>query len=235
MPITYTQFQPGFGVPNLSSFCMKGEILLKMANLEYQSDILDDPRKAPKGKLPFLVDKGVEIADTSFIRGHLEQEYGIDFDPGLSDIEKAVSHAMARMVEERLYWVMLYSRWMDDKNWLLIKDFWFGGMPVIVRSLVPMVALKQVKTALHGHGLGRHSAEDIYKFGAEDLAALSQQLGEKSYMFGDTPTSLDAVAYPVILNCLIEKLPGPLLDTAKSHENFPAYVERCQKLWFPDI
>lgn len=233
MTIKYIQFRSGFGVPNPSPFCMKGEILLKMAGLEYENQILSDPRKAPKGKLPYMSDAGQDIADSSLIRRHLEDKYGTDFDPALNDTDKAISHAMARMVEERLYWVVLYSRWVDDHNWPIIKNFWFGNMPPVIRSLIPMIALKQTKAALNGHGIGRHNSADIYAFGAQDLAALSQQLGEKQFMFGDSPSSLDATAYPIIANSTVDKLPGPLLDAAKSHANFAPYVERCQKLWFP--
>lgn len=235
MAITYFQFQSGFGVPNPSPFCMKGEILLKMAGLDYATEIMDDPRKAPKGKLPYLKDSSAEIADTALIKRQLENKYNIDFDAGLTAQERAVSHSMARMIEERLYWVTLYSRWIDDHNWPVIKNFWFGGMPPIIRNLVPMIAQKQVKTGLQAHGIGRHAVEDIYAFGAADLEALSVQLGRKAFMFGDQPSSLDASAYPIIANSLVEELPGPLLDAAKSHANFAAYVQRCAALWFPDF
>ncbi|WP_162558993.1 glutathione S-transferase family protein [Sphingorhabdus sp. EL138] len=234
MAIKYIQFQSGFGVPNPSPFCMKGEILLKMAGIEYKTKIMDDPRKAPKGKLPFLIDNGNEVADTTLIKRHLEDKYGIDFDAGLTEEQRAISHAMARMIEERLYWVTLYSRWIDDHNWPIIKNFWFGGMPPLIRNLVPMIAQKQVKKGLQAQGIGRHTVDDIYTFGAADLAALTAQLCEKDFMFGDKPSSLDAVAYPIIANNLIEELPGPLLDAAKSHSNFAPYVQRCGALWFPD-
>ena len=235
MTIKLVQFQSGFGVPCPSPFCMKAEILLKMAGLDFETEIIADPGKAPKGKLPYIVDDGVEVADSSLIRKHLKSKYGADFDPGLSAEQKAVSHAMARMAEERLYWVGLYSRWIDEHNWPIIKDFWFGSMPPVIRSLIPIIAQSQVKKNLKAHGISRHSETDIYAFGAEDLAALSTQLGDKPYMFGDTPTSLDATAYPMIANDLIEELPGPVLDAAKSHANFAPYVERCQALWFPDF
>ncbi len=234
MAIKYIQFQSGFGVPNPSPFCMKGEILLKMAGIEYVTEIMDDPRKAPKGKLPFLIDNGIEVADTTLIKRHLEDKYGADFDAGLTQEQRAISHAMARMIEERLYWVTLYSRWIDDHNWPIIKDFWFGSMPPIIRNIVPVVAQKQVKNGLQAHGIGRHAEEDIYAFGAADLAALSAQLGQKPFMLGDKPSSLDAIAYPIIANSLIEELPGPMLDAAKSHSNFQHYVQRCGTLWFPD-
>ena len=213
---------------------MKAEILLKMSAVPYRTTIIEDPRKSPRGKLPYIVDGEQTICDSALIRQHLEDRYQIDFDAGLNAAEKAVSHAMARMIEERLYWVILYSRWLDADNWPTIRQFWFGGMPPVIRKLVPIIALRQVKTSLNSHGLGRHAPEDIYAFGAQDLEALATQLGEKPFFFGDQPKSLDAIAYPAITNMLIHALPGPLLDAAKSHDTFRSYSDRCQALWFPE-
>jgi len=74
---------------------MKGEILLKMAGLEYKSIILDDPRKSPKGKLPYIEDEGNIIADTALIQRYLETKYDVNFDSNLFDVEKATAHAFA--------------------------------------------------------------------------------------------------------------------------------------------
>ncbi|MEP3225928.1 MAG: glutathione S-transferase family protein [Parasphingorhabdus sp.] len=234
MTIRYFQFQSGFGVPNPSPFCMKGEILLNMAGLDYQTEIIEDPRKAPRGKLPYLVDGETTITDTALIRRYLEEKHDIDFDGGLTPQQRATGHAMARMIEERLYWVTVYSRWIDSRNWPTIKDFWFGTLPPVIRTLIPMLAQKQVKAGLQAQGLGRHDPPDIYAFGAADLAALSNHLGDHEFMFGDKPSSLDAIAYPIIVNSLITALPSPLLDAAQSKGNFAGYVERCTALWFPD-
>ncbi len=93
----------------------------------------------------------------------------------------------------------------------------------------------QEKANLKAHGIGRHNSHGIYAFGAADLAAVAAHLDEKKFMFGDKPTSLDATAYPMITNALIDDLPGPLFDAAKSHSNFVPYVERCKRLWFPEF
>ena len=47
--------------------------------------------KAPKGKLPYIDDDGQKIADSTFIRRHLESKYGIDFDQGLSAEQRAIA------------------------------------------------------------------------------------------------------------------------------------------------
>lgn len=235
MTTTLVQFKSGMGVPCPSPFCMKAEILLKMAGVEYDVQIIDDPRKSPKGKLPYIIDDGREIADSALIREHLEKVHGAEFDAGLSAKQKAVSHAMARMAEERLYWVIVYSRWMEDANWPVTAQFWFGGMPPLMRNLVPMLARRQTRANMQGHGIGRHNADEIYRFGIQDVTALAMQLDDQEYMFGEEPTSLDTIIYPMIANILVSAAPSPLREATQQHDNLVAYAARAQAHWFPDF
>ena len=104
------QFETGYGAPNLSLFCVKVETFLKMAGLEYEVSIVDDPRKAPKGKMPYIEDDGKIIADSTFILQHLQSAYGVNLDTELTPEEAATAHAFSRMMEERLYFILVYSR-----------------------------------------------------------------------------------------------------------------------------
>ena len=51
-----------FGIPNVSPFCWKLETWLRSRRFPYEVVDAPDPRKAPKGKLPFIEDAGVRIA-----------------------------------------------------------------------------------------------------------------------------------------------------------------------------
>src|SRR5215467_6271945 len=113
--ITLYTFGPGFGLPDPSPFVTKTEVLLKLAGLPYQTDTKGFS-KAPKGKLPYIDDDGERIADSTFIRWHLERKYRFDFDRGLGPEARAVAWAFEKMVEDNLYWALLYSRWMIDAN-----------------------------------------------------------------------------------------------------------------------
>src|SRR6476661_2469468 len=113
--ITLYSFGPGFGLPDPSPFVTKAEVLLKMAKLPYRIDT-SGFKKAPKGKLPYIDDDGETIADSTFIRWHLEKKYKIDFDRGLSPEQRAIAWAFEKMLEEHLYWAVVHARWMDDVN-----------------------------------------------------------------------------------------------------------------------
>ena len=233
--ITLVQFPRGMGVPNPSPFCMKAEIMLKMAEQQYEIEELIDPRKSPKSKLPYIRDNGAEIADSSLIQQHLEQSYAADFFPDCNKAQEATGHAIARMCEERLYQVIVYSRWIDENNWSTIRQFWFGSLPPIIRNIVPSIAQKGVVKAQQGHGIGRHSGKEIYAMGCKDIQALADILGEQPYILGDNPTAADATAYSHIENCLVDDIPSPLLNEAQRHENLVAYRDRCRALWFADL
>lgn len=52
------QFEPAFGLPNASPFCMKVETYLRMAGLPYEIARNADIRKRRKGKCPTSKMKG---------------------------------------------------------------------------------------------------------------------------------------------------------------------------------
>ncbi len=60
--ITLYTFGPYFGLPDGSPFVIKAMLLLKFAGLEYREDRGGYP-KAPKGKLPYINDDGLIVAD----------------------------------------------------------------------------------------------------------------------------------------------------------------------------
>ena len=76
--ITLHVFGPMFGLPDASPFCTKAHVLLKMAAFDYRVDT-QSFNKAPKGKLPYIIDDGKVVADSTFIRWHLEKKIRVRF------------------------------------------------------------------------------------------------------------------------------------------------------------
>src|SRR6201985_89746 len=99
--ITLYGFGPGFGLPEISPYVTKTEVQLKMAGLDYRK-AKGRPELSPKGQLPFIEDDDELIADSTFIRPHIESRYGVDLDAGLSPIERAQAWSIERMSENRL-------------------------------------------------------------------------------------------------------------------------------------
>jgi glutathione S-transferase len=231
--IKLIQFPRAFGLPNPSPFCIKVEVLLKMAGLAYECEFATNPGKGPKGKLPAIEDDGQLIGDSEIIRWHLEKKYGVDFDQGLEPAERAGGHALSRMVEERTYWVMVYSRWIEARNWPVLRDTFFGGVPAPLRGLVSSQIRKSVVRTLRAHGFGRHRPDEIYAMGAADIDAVAAELGEKPFLLGSEPTSADAAVYPVIAGILVPpQFESPAKEAVKRHANLVAYAERMRARFF---
>lgn len=82
-------YPPAFGELNGSPFCVKSLAMLNMSGLDFDAEVIDDPRQQPKGKLPVLHDGGQVVPDSDLIRDHLEKTYSIDFDQGLTQQQRA--------------------------------------------------------------------------------------------------------------------------------------------------
>ncbi len=231
--ITLAKFGPAFGVSDLSPFVMKAELLLKMAGLEYKTDdSMGAFRKAPKSKLPYIVDDGVVIPDSTFIRFHLEKKYGVDFDAGLSAEQRAQSWALEKMVEDHLYFAMLYGRWVEDANFAVVKAALLRKMPPVFGPLIAAQARRGVRASLQGHGLGRHKPEEIYDLARRDLEAVAVLLGDKPFLYGNEPKAVDATLGGFMLALFCDGFGGQPLETARTHPNLGAYADRIRKRFY---
>ncbi len=230
--ITLYQFPPGLGVSNPSPFCLKLETYLRMVNLPYEIASDADVRKAPKKKLPYIQDGSATIADSGFVIDYLKQTYGDPLDQQLSPSEQAIALAFRRLIEENLYWAVVYSRWVEPESWAMLRKAYFADLPPIVRSVVPEIVRRDVFKKLDGHGIGRHSRDEVYDIGKRDIKALSDFLSAKPFLMGENPTSVDAIGYAIVVNLLYIELPSVLSDYAKQFDNLRGYCDRMKnKFW----
>ena len=226
------QFTPAFGLPNASPFCMKLETYLRMAGLPYDAPTNANMMKSPKGKMPYIEDGAKVLGDSGLIIAYLKATYGDPLDAALSSAERAVSLAFQRLLEENLYWAVVYSRWVDENGWQLTKAAFFGSLPAPLKWIVPSVARRGIKKELWGHGMGRHSREEIYAIGCNDLTALADFLGDKAFFMGAQPTSLDATAYSFLVNILWTPNDSPIKTHALKYPAFEAYCQRMKAKYY---
>ena len=232
--ITLYTFGAYFGLPDPSPFVHKAMALLKIAQLPFATQIVTpkDLGKTPKGKLPCIEDDGEIIADSSFIRWHIEKKYGYDFDKALSDYERATAWALEKMLEDNLYWILVKTRWMDEGNFAKGPAHFFDGLPWPVRNVVRSVVRKKVKSNLHGQGTGRHSPAELLAIATRDIRAVSVILGDKPYLFGNEPCGADATALAFMEGLLCPHFESPVRAYAESCPNVVAYVGRMKKRYF---
>jgi len=234
MALELHQFPTAPGIPNLSPFCMKVENWLRLAGLPYEIRWQSNPRKGPVLKLPFVVVDGETICDSERIIARLSQQHGIDLDAALTPQQRAAAHAFGRMLDEHTYWGMVHSRWIDAAVWPRFKKMFFGGLPLPLRLLVPVIAQRQVRADLWSHGIGRHPVADIRARVAKDLQALATQLGEQPYFFGGEPSTLDAAAYAFLGNIQQAPIETAIKPLLSAHPNLVAYCARMRQRCYGD-
>jgi glutathione S-transferase len=230
--ITLYTFGPYFGLPDGSPFVTKAMLLLKMAGLTYTED-RNGYQKAPKGKLPFIDDDGQKIADTTFIRLHIEKKYNFDYDAGLTDEQKAMGWALERFCEDHLYWLVINDRWLIDANFEKGPAHFFDAAPAPLRPLIGAFVRRKIRRDAMGQGLARHSLAERAELAQRGFAAASTLLGDKPYFFGDKPHGADATlgAFAMAGQCPL--FDGPACDAAKSFPNLAAYAKRIEAAYFP--
>lgn len=135
-------------------------------------------------------------------------------------------------MEEHLYWCAVHDRWIADENWPITKQGFFAGLPPGLRDLVAAMARRGQRQLLHGHGLGRHTREEIDALGRADITALADWLGDKPFFMGAQPTSLDATAYAFLANLLWAPFDTSLTRAARERKNLVGYCERMKGRYF---
>ena len=115
--ITLYGFGQNLGLADPSHFVLLVDCYLRATGLEFEtvSDI-NDLKTAPKGKLPYMDVDGNMIADSAFILDYLKDNFGDPLDKDLNDKQKATCHAYKKMLEENLYWCMVWLRWIDNPS-----------------------------------------------------------------------------------------------------------------------
>ncbi len=232
--ITLYTFGPAFAQADPSPFVIKTLTLMKMSGLDHRVEAAD-VRKAPKSKLPYIDDNGKRIADSSFIKMHLESAHGVDFSGGYSEQELAIGWALEKMLEDHLYWIVVNTRWMDDENFNKGPRQFFDKMPAPLRPLIVWMVRKEIRRNLWGQGLGRHTSAELQQLAEKDFAAAASILGDKPYLLGDRPCGFDATCYGFISSALVPLFDHPTVAPARQHDNLVAYCERMRAQYFPEL
>ena len=232
--ITLYTFGPRFGLPDPSPFVMKAEMLLKLAGLPYQVDSTGFS-KAPKGKLPYIDDDGERVADSTFIRWHLEKKYRTDFDRGLGEEQRAVAWAFERTAEDHLYWALLDARWMDGANFDKGPRSFFRAAPAPIRPFIVAMVRRKVRKALRAHGMGRHAPAEITALATRSVDAIAGYLGQKPFFMGAEPTGVDATIFAFVAGALCPLFETPVRAAAERHDNLKRYVGRMTARFYPGV
>jgi len=230
--LTLYATRAGFGLPDTSPFVIKSEVQLKMAGVAYDRASAIPPQ-APNGKLPFINDHDEVVSDSTLIRAHVEHKYGVDLDEGLDARRRAESWAIERMLEDHLYFAMVWFRWIDPENFAKGPAHFADGAPEADRAQLRQDLQARKAAELHAQGLGRHAPAQIAALGGRSIDALAQLLGDKPYLMGDVPSGVDATAFGMLACVITPFFDTPLRRAAENHPNLVAYVARMMRRYYP--
>lgn len=231
--ITLFVFGPAFGLPEASPFCTKTEVQLKMAGLSYRKEGAT-PQDSPKGQLPYIDDSGERIADSHFIRAHIERKYGVDLDEGLDAAERAQAWAVERMLENHFNSATGYARWIIRENFEIGPAHFFDNVPEPMRAQRREDVRNSVANRLFEVGIARHTPDEIVELGDRSLMALSALLADKPYLMGERPSGVDATMFGALAGILTPFFESALRRRAESYPNLVAYTDRLMRQYYPE-
>ncbi len=230
--ITLYATSENFGLPEISPYVTKTEVQLKLAGLDYQK-VASNPDTSPKGQLPWIDDDGQAVADSTFIRAHLERKYGFDLDAHLSPVQRAQAWAIERMLENQFAWTWVRDRWLDPENFAKGPAHFFDTVPEAFREQVRTEVQAKVANNILAVGVGRHSDEEVLWLGTRTLDALDLLLGDKQWLFGDQPSGVDATAFAMLAGVMTPYFDTALHRAALTYPTLVAYVARGFARFYP--
>ena len=197
--ITLYQFMPmPNDVPQVSSspFCVKLEAYLILTGWPYVT-AAGSPPFAPTKTLPYVDYRGEKVGDSQAIIDRLEAESSVSHtslgEGALSVEQQGTSQEVLELVEKKLYFSLVYSRFAMDEGWEhQIEEVKFG-LPWILRCCLPgRIRVEQIeKCAAHGCVSDDTAFKDVEVW----LQRLTEILGDKQFIFGEEPHVADCSLY----------------------------------------
>jgi len=226
--ITLYLYPELFGLPDNNPFGLKVDTFLRLTKLEYQAKHIIDTSEAPRKQLPYLIDGDAIVSDSNNMISYLIDNYKLEIDEDLTPDQQSLSLLIRRMLDEHLYWVMSYSRWQDERYWLLFRDEFLRNFPEVSPS--DLETPRQYNLGKYQtQGIGRYSQEEVYQGGIDDLAVITHFLGNQDYLFGKNIHSLDACIYGFLANIYYFEIDTPLKQFLVATKTLPAYCDRIRK------
>lgn len=208
---------------------------LRMIGAPYDYRVLRRPPRSRTGKVPYL-----QLGDGRYVEGsdqilrHVADRVGVSLDAGLSPEQLAHAHAMRRLLEENLYFVITWSRWLTAEGFRALQPVYFGEVPRPFRGLLALFLRRQMRRNLHGQGMGRLPESEIRARAEEDVTALATLLGERDYFFGE-PSAIDATAYAMLAAGASAPYPCLVGEAVRRTENLPRFLERMRARYWADL
>ncbi|KAK7116407.1 metaxin-1-like [Littorina saxatilis] len=228
-----------WGLPSIDPNSLSVLAYCKFSGVPVDVKVTGNPYRSPTGELPSLRHNDVSETDVNTIFTYLrKQNWGSDFE--LSAKQSADVLAFSAMLEEKLLPALLHLWWIDGKTYVDFTRPWYNKiMPFPLNFFLPgrkqKAASLRVFLTKGGENINNSDVEaKIYKEAKECLNLLSYKLADKEYMFGQQPSSLDALVFGYLAPILKAPLPSNQLQNhLRQCDNLCNLVNKILLRFFP--
>jgi glutathione S-transferase len=230
------KFGTAFDMPDASPFVVKVETYLRMTEQKYET-VMGDVRKAPRKQLPFIEIDGKIVPDSTAIVDLLEADRPEKLDAHIDAKQGAVAQAFKSMLEEHLYFCLLYMRWATDEGWAVFEPSLRSmlgamGVPGLLRGMVAGQARKYTVERTRTQGVGRQPRVDVVRAAVRILDALAIELGDGPFFLGAKPTTFDATVYAFTAGSLCPAFDNEVRKHAAEKKNLVDYEARMKEQYW---
>jgi len=220
-------------IPDGSPFGLKMETYLRMADIKYENDFKYP--SSPKGKTPWVTINGKDVSDSQLGIEYIEKELEKSLNDHLTPEQAAVARAFQVTLDDRFAWCVAIDRLVYGQGKVIMKILDLPG-PKFTHPLMMKLFKRGTVKSAHGHGIGRHSEEEVKKIGLADLKAFSEYLGNKPFLFGEKPTIADASLFGFLAEILSTHDEDNWLRKAieDDFKNLVDFVERVKEKYWSD-
>jgi glutathione S-transferase len=231
---TLYQFMPmPNDVPQVSSspFCAKVEAYLILTGRPYET-IAGSPPFAPTKTVPYVAYGGEKFGDSQAIIDRFESETSGSYKTlekgALSADQRSTSQEVLELVEKKLYFSLLYSKFALDQGWEhQIEEVKFG-LPWILRCCLPgrIRAAQIEKCAVHGCSSADTAFSDVGAY----LQRLTEVLGDQPFLFGEEPRVADCSLFGFLVNAKDTRYTNPLATAVRENDRLMDFLARMTSL-----
>lgn len=229
-----------WGLPTIDYDCARVLAYLKFSEAKVTVNFNGNPFSSPDGMLPYLVtETGRKIAGYTRIVEHLQSQC-YDANAQLETQNFIVINGCIQYVFENLYPYFLYSLWGDPKNVDTTRTLYAKRIPIPFNFYCPrkyVLKTNELTRSLAGFCLEDsvelHDVADMLLNAKKCINWVAEKLGDNQYLFGDTPSEIDAVLYGYFSVILKLTLPNNALQNhLKQCSKLVKYVDRITTIYF---
>lgn len=225
-------------VASLSPYASKLQAYLRLFDIRHDLVSEPVPDVGPRGKVPFISVGDTRIADSGLIIDFLKGRLG-DPDAHLTPEQKALGQAVQGMLEDHLYWVIIYYEFFAQSGWDFLMSVMVGDPTQLPAEIQEALRERRedFRKRCYDQGIARFTEAEVIDKAKRDLAAVDVLIGDKTYLLGnDAPTSYDAVVFGFTQAFFQARGMHPeITDFARTLPNLGRFIATVTAKWYPEL